>query len=236
MKNILEICREAADLVAVQKPEDLFAGASQQEAVFLSIAKDTLDSLLRYGDWQELTKEGTLHTEEEISNYPIHDFCPDFYSLLNNTIYIKDSSEKIIGSITPEQWMKEKYFNVSSLGLKFKIQNGILKFLTPPPAYINIVFQYRSANVVYDAQNGYQKKSELSKNTDIPVFDEFLVKKGIVWRWYRRNGMPYEEEYNEYVRELKNRFGSGLATQDIKLASCVDPISTGVIINAAKEC
>ena len=236
MKNILEICREAADLVAVQKPEDLFAGDSQQEAVFLSIAKDTLDSLLRYGDWQELTKEGTLHTEEEISNYPIHDFCPDFYSLLNNTIYIKDSSEKIIGSITPEQWMKEKYFNVSSLGLKFKIQNGILKFLTPPPAYINIVFQYRSANVVYDAQNGYQEKSELSKNTDIPVFDEFLVKKGIVWRWYRRNGMPYEEEYNEYVRELKNRFGSGLATQDIKLASCGDPISTGVIINAAKEC
>lgn len=236
MKNILEICREAADLVAVQKPEDLFSGASQQEAVFLSIAKDTLDSLLRYGDWQELTKEGTLYTEEEVSNYPIHDFCPDFYSLLNNTIYIKDSSEKVIGSITPEQWMKEKYFNVSSLGLKFKIQNGILKFLSQPPAYINIVFQYRSANIVYDAQNGYQEKSELTKNTDIPVFDEFLVKKGIVWRWYRRNGMPYEEEYNEYVRELKNRFGSGLATQDIKLSSCEDPISAGVIINAAKEC
>ena len=38
MKNMLEICREAASLVAAQKPEDLFNEDSQQEAVFLSVA------------------------------------------------------------------------------------------------------------------------------------------------------------------------------------------------------
>ena len=109
MKNILKICQEAADLTATQKPTDLFSGSSQQEAIFLSVAKDTLDSLLRYGDWQELTKEGKLCTTCHQSNYLISDFCPDFYSLLNNTVYIKDSSEKVIGAITPEEWMKEKY-------------------------------------------------------------------------------------------------------------------------------
>ena len=236
MKNILEICQEAADLVATQRPTSLFSGASQQEAIFLSIAKDTLDSLLRYGDWQELTKEGYLITYAGHCHYPICEFCADFYALLNNTVYIKNTSEKVIGAITPEEWMKEKYFNIPSINLKFKIQNGMFKFLTPPPSGMKIVFQYRSANIVYDALSGYEEKTTLTKNTDVPIFDEFLVKKGIVWRWYRRNGMPYEEEYNEYQRELKVKFGQELATQDISLAQVDDEFQTGVIIHATKKC
>lgn len=236
MKNILEICQEVADLTATQRPVDLFSEASQQEAIFLSVAKDTLDSLLRYGDWQELTKEGYFITHSGQSNYFINDICPDFHCLLNNTVYIKNSSEKIIGAITPEEWMKEKYFNEKSIGIKFKIQNGIFKFLTPPSEGLKIVFQYRSSNIVYDAQKGYEEKTILTKNTDIPVFDEYLVKKGIVWRWYRRNGMPYEEEYNEYQRELKKRFGNSLAIQDIQLSNTFDEFPTGVVINATKKC
>ena len=47
--------------------------------------------------------------------------------------------------------------------------------------------------------------------------------------------MPYEEEFNEYQRELKSRFGNTLAPQDISLASNLNDINTGVIINAAKK-
>ena len=236
MKNILEICQDAASLAATQKPVDLFNEDSQQEAVFLSVARDTLDSLLRYGDWQELTKEGCLRTSANKTAYFIKDFCPDFYALINNTIFIKDGSEKVIGAITPEEWMREKYFNLASINLKFKIQNGMFKFLTPPPDNIKIVFQYRSAAIVFDQQTGWSEKTELTKNTDVPVFDEYLVKKGILWRWYRRNGMPYEEEFNEYEREVKNRFGSGLATKDIKLASQIMPADWGgVIVNASTK-
>ena len=150
------------------------------------------------------------------------------------TVYIKDCREKVIGAITPEEWMREKYFNLSSMNLKFKIQNGMFKFLTPPPSGLRIVFQYRSSNIAYDA-NGYDEKTTITKNTDIPIFDEFLVKKGIVWRWYRRNGMAYAEEYEEYQRELKSKFGNTLATKDIVLSSYFNSFNSGVIINAAKN-
>lgn len=219
-------------MVATQKPEDLFNSDSQQEAIFLSVAKDTLDSLLRYGDWQELTKDGEIRTIAGKSRYLLADCCPDFYCLINNTVYVKDHSERVIGSVSPEQWMREKCFNLPSLGLKFKIQNGMFRFLTPPPAGLKIAFQYRSSAIVFDEFG--EEKSALTANTDIPIFDEYLVKKGIVWRWYRRNGMPYEEEYNEYEREVKNRFASGLAAKDISLGGAVwDNLPMGVIINAA---
>ncbi|MBR1756815.1 MAG: hypothetical protein IJ738_04545 [Alphaproteobacteria bacterium] len=228
MKTILEICREVADLAAVKRPEDLFNNISQQENIFLSVAKSTLDSLLRYGDWQALTKEGCLTTVCGKSNYAITDFAPDFFCLLNNTIFIKDMQERVIGAITPAQWMKEKYFSSPSNDIKFKIQNGRFVFLYPPERRTKIVFQYRSDNIVWDYKT-LAEKNVLTANTDVPIFDEYLVKLGILWRWLKRNGLDYGEEYNEYEKELKKRFGTELATKDICLAANADIESKGAV-------
>ena len=150
MKTILEICQEVADLAAVKRPNDLFNVNSQQESIFLSVAKSALDSMLRYGDWQELIKEGCLYTIPQQKQYIITDFAPDFYSLLNDTIYIKDVYERVIGAITPTQWMQEKCFCAPDTEVKFKIQNGRVMFLNLPDAPIKIIFQYRSNNIVGD--------------------------------------------------------------------------------------
>ncbi len=229
MKTILEICREVADLAATKRPNDLFDSRSQQEAIFLSVAKSALDSLMRFGDWQELIKDGSLRTIEGVCNYKISDFAPDFYCLINNTIYIKDNHERIIGAITPAEWQKEKYFSHSGTGIKFKIQNGCFKFLTPPVDNVKIVFQYRSNNVVWDF-NTFAEKNEISANTDVPIFDEYLVKCAILWRWLKRSGLDYAEEYNEYEKEIKKRFGSELAVKNISLVKN-NNLSGEVVIN-----
>lgn len=234
MKTILEICREVADLAATKRPDNLFDANSQQESIFLSVAKSALDSLLRYGDWQELTKEGCLRTVEGRTQYPIAEFLPDFYCLLNNTIFIKDSKERVIGAITPEQWMREKYFSSPGNNLKFKIQNGRFVFLTPPAGGMRIVFQYRSNGVAWDFDT-FEEKSKLTANTDVPVFDEYLVKLNILWRWLKRSGLDYGEEYDEFQRELKKRFGAEHAAADICLAHPADNLGkTGVIVNEIK--
>lgn len=231
MKNILAICQDVAALVAAQPPQDLFSGSSQQEAVFLSLLRDTLDSLLRYGDWPELTKEGRITTRAGRGDYLIADFCPDFYCLLNNTIYVRDKAEKVIGAITSEQWMREKYLNCPSLNLKFKIQNGFIKFLTPPQDEIAIVFQYRANTTVREGGKNFVGlgKPSADKNTDIPVFDEYLVRKGLIWRWLKRNGMDYAEEYYEYEKALRERLASGTAGGDILLAGSLPYAGLGEV-------
>lgn len=230
MSTILEICQDVASLVATQKPTDLFDADNQQSAIFLSIAKDTLDSLRRYGDWQELTKEGHLHVFPHKQVYYFNSFCPDFYALLPNTIYIMNTAEKVIGSITPEQWMKERFFNGGSTDLQFTIRNNCLRFLNKPKRPCRIVFYYRSAVIAINENNDgclEEEKTELTRNDDVPVFDEYLVKLGIIWRWYKRNGLPYEEELNEYEKEVKAKFGGGFCARDICLGGLKDNLSMG---------
>lgn len=216
MSNILDICKEAADITATQRPSDLFSNESQHNQIFLGISKSTLSSIMRYGDWQDLTKEASIRTVCNKTVYPIDTIVPDFYCLLNNTVYIKDEKEKVIGSITAEDWMRKKYFDCPDIDIKFKIQNNCIKFLKAPAGGLKIVFQYRSNAVCTDAET-YEEKATITKNTDIPIFDKYIVLLGIVYRWLKRNGMDYSEEYNEYQKEINKKYGLGLATKDIDL-------------------
>ena len=229
MKNILEICQDVANLACIQPPLTLFDKDSQNSKIFLSVAKDALSGLLRVGDWQELTKDGCLVTMKNKKDYFIKAFCPDFFQLLNNTVYIKDSDEKVIGSIRPEQWQKEKFFGDSGLGIKFKIQNSMFRFLQEPPEGVKIVFQYRSANVVFDS-GMFVEKTDITSDGDIPIFDEYLVKLAIRWRLQSRNGQSYSEEYAEYQNECRKRFGAGLFSRDIVLAEDGQKYSDGGIV------
>ena len=231
MKSILNLCQEVADLAAVKQPESLFLSKSMSDEIFLSVAKSALESLLRYGDWPELIRETVLQTYPNRYDYPLEEFCPDFYSLIQNTIYIKDKQEKIIGAITPQQWMHSKYFYDENNQVKFQIQNGMIKFLSLPDYPLKIVFQYRS-NVICFTPKTWQFKSRLTSDNDIPVFDEYLVKLGILWRWLKRSGLDYSEEYAEYERELKKKFSVSYCAQDIPLDySDESPFSQGVKIN-----
>ncbi|MBQ8676866.1 MAG: hypothetical protein IJ529_00155 [Alphaproteobacteria bacterium] len=235
MKSILSLCQEVADLAAVKRPESLFNSSLMSDNIFLSVAKSALDSLLRYGDWPELIKEGILLTSPRRKTYLISEICPDFYALLLDTIYIKDTHEKIIGAITPKDWMKSRYFYDNGTAIKFRLAHNAIQFLSLPDYPVKIVFQYRSSGICSDAKT-FAVKSELTSDDDIPLFDPYLVKLGILWRWLKRNGMDYAEEYNEYELELKKKFAANYSLRDIPLDASADFPNEGVRLNVKVVC
>ncbi len=217
MENILHICQEAADMTASQRPDDLFERNVQHNAIMLAVAKNTLDSLLRFGDWQVCLKEAAFSTVSNQTFYPFDQIVPDFYALIHNTIYVKDNAEKVVGALSAEEWMQHKYVSCHTVDVSFRIENNGIRFLKRPPAGVKVVFMYRSNAVCYDAKT-FEPKSSIEKNTDIPLFDVYLVKLGIIWRFLKRNGMDYEQEYLEYQKELKKKFGLEISAKDINLA------------------
>lgn len=237
MSNILEIAQEAADICAAQRPTDLFDTSNQNDFIMASVVKSTLSSLMRHADWQGITRDAVLYTVDGQTEYLIDNIVPDFHSLVNSTIYIKDTFENVVGAITYERWAIEKQFHVPEIDLLFKIQNNKFIFAKNPGCR-RVYFTYRSNAVCYDAQTE-EPKSQITKNTDIPVFDNYLVKLGIVWRWNKRTGMDYTEEFNEYQRELDKSFAATTAAGDINLAfsdNIFDDPNGGAIVNGVKSC
>lgn len=235
--NILEIAQEAADICAVARPNDLFNSNTQNDQLFASVVKSTLSSLMRHADWQALTRDGVLFTDDGVRDYLIDEIVPDFHSFVGSTFYIKDNIRNVIGSITAERWAREKQFHCPEIDVIFKIENNMIRFLKNP-GVLEIRFNYKSNAVCIDAKT-QEPKSQLSANTDIPIFDPYLVKLGIVWRWNKRSGMDYSEEYNEYMRELDKSYAETRAATTINLANNLDifdEVYGGAIVDGCSKC
>lgn len=220
--NILTIAREAAAVVSTDQPNTLFDKNNAQSVLFLSLLNDTLESLKRFGDWQQLQKEGAFFITDSTYVYPIDEIAPDFFSLMPDTIYIKDSKEKVIGSIRAEDFVKSKVFRTSNNGVEFYLKGNAFHFVSLPPVGSRVIFQYRSNKVVKAAEteNGELVfKERPSKDSDLTLFDPYLVKLSIIWRWYKRNAFAYAEEYQEYLTEVKKAFSEGVCPKDISLVS-----------------
>ena len=215
MSNILQIAQEAADICAVQRPTDLFDTNAQNDMLFASVVKSTLSSLMRHAEWQAITREAVFFTTCGQTEYLIDNIVPDFHSLVGETMYIRDDMRFVIGAISEEKWARLKQFHSPEIDVIFKIQNNKIKFLKDPGC-LKLHFTYKSNAVCYDAATE-EPKSAITQNTDIPVFDEYLVKLGIIWRFNKRTGLDYAEEYNEYQRELEKSFAQNKAAGDIHL-------------------
>lgn len=215
MANILQIAQQAADICAVQRPTNLFNANSQNDSLFASVVHSTLSSLMRRAEWQAITREGILYTNQGQTEYLIDNIVPDFHSLVNGTMYIRDNMRFVIGAISEERWAREKQFHVPEIDVLFKIQNNKIMFLKDPGCLV-LHFTYKSNAVCFDAQT-QEPKLEITKNSDIPVFDDYLVKLGIIWRFNKRTGLDYTEEFNEYERELNKSYAETKAAGDIPL-------------------
>ena len=97
-------------------------------------------------------------------------------------------------------------------------------------------FAYKSKAVCVDALTG-KPKPQITANSDVPVFDEYLVKLGIIWRFQKRSGLDYGQEYNEYIRELDKSYAETKAAADINLGftdRIFGDANGGVVIDASK--
>lgn len=213
--NILDIAKEAADICAVQRPTNLINSTVQNDQLFASVVSSTLSSLMRHADWQAITRDTSFQTHEGQTDYFLENIASDFHSLVNDTLYIEEDLRFVIGAISEQLWAREKQFHVPEIDLLFKIQNNKIKFLKDP-GNLTLHMTYKSNAVCYDALTE-EPKAQITANTDIPVFDPYLVKLGIVWRWLKRSGLDYTEEYNEYQRELNKSYAETKSAGEIHL-------------------
>lgn len=213
--NILDIAKEAADICAVQRPTNLINSTVQNDQLFASVVSSTLSSLMRHADWQAITRDTSFQTHEGQTDYLLENIASDFHSLVNDTLYIEEDLRFVIGAISEQLWAREKQFHVPEIDLLFKIQNNKIKFLKDP-GNLTLHMTYKSNAVCYNALTE-EPKAQITANTDIPVFDPYLVKLGIVWRWLKRSGLDYTEEYNEYQRELSKSYAETKSAGEIHL-------------------
>jgi len=64
------------------------------------------------------------------------------------------------------------------------------------------VFEYQTIN--FCESSGGTDQSAWAADTDVGLLDENLMQMGIVWRFKKKNGLDYSEDFRIYEQKLAN--------------------------------
>lgn len=196
--SLLTVAQAVAEEVGLPAPASI-VGSSNKTAKQLYRLINRAGKRLAKRNWTILQTEYTFPTVASTASY---DLPSDFARFLDLTMWDRTSYWQLRGPLSAREWQVKKSALVASATLRsnFRIKpdTRVNKFFVDPTpsGVVTMVFEYASNQWVKDAANA-NGKTAYALDTDISLIDEELIELDVIWRFLRRKGFAYDEEYNE---------------------------------------
>lgn len=200
-KSVLNIIREVAPRLGIQRPNTATGSTDVQVQQLLSLLNEEGQELAARYDWEKLTKEKTFTTvasEDQglLVGGVILAAADGFEKILNDTMWDR-TTKYALHSSTAQRWQADKATITVGPYSRFRIRQGHLYMLPAPTAGLTVAFEYKTENWVQN-EAGDTFRSEFTVDTDVPLLDSRLLTLGLKWRWRAAKRLSYSEDYQTY--------------------------------------
>jgi hypothetical protein len=210
MATLLSLVRDAWGRLGIEEdtPTAVIASTNNSVKVLRALAAQEGKELARRATWERLTREQTITTTAtQVQSGAIP---ADFDRMIPDTCWNYTENEPMLGPLAPAEWQTLSAGLVGPPDLYFRIRGGDFLILPTPEAGQSVRFEYLSRYWVDTNADGDGDAEDFAADTDEPVLDAELITLGLVWRWLKRQRLPYQDEFNEYdvaVRQVIARDG-----------------------------
>ncbi|HEY1430758.1 MAG TPA: hypothetical protein VGF39_03900 [Stellaceae bacterium] len=209
--TLATICTNIAQDLGIDEPVTPIFGSKLPAAKRLvAQARRALWAIVRRADWAPLVIEYEF-TADGASDYVLP---PDFLSVVNDTVWERTRYWAMRGALSPQQWQRYRssIYGRATIWRRWRIRvpsgegagYGTRFSIDPQVAATDqtsqFVFEYRSAWAVRHADG--TMGPDWTGDDDTAILSEFLIELGTRWRMLRRLGLAYDEEKEEYDREV----------------------------------
>lgn len=198
--SALTVVQEVCLRIGIPRPNAAVSSADPQVQQILAIANEAGQSLASRCAWTDLVREATFTTVNSESQGKLSTLAPGVKYILNDTIQDRDELTTY-GPLSPQEWQHRKSQNFSGPFYGYRIRSGELLVDPAPPAGHIWAFEYVSKNWVCDVEETTTREA-YQADDDWACIDEGLVLLGTIWRWLKRKGFEYGEDFNEYERQV----------------------------------
>lgn len=217
--TLLTICQNAADDVGFNRPSTIIDNTASDAKQLLRFANATNKHISRFHKWNRLVKEDTITLVTSDQDYAL---ASDFYYMIPDTCWNRNTSRPVVVSIDSEEWQFEKGWGVSiSLNLRARIRANQLEFVNTISSDLNgevIAYEYISNQHVLASGASTPSKVAFTVDTDTSAFDEEIVTMGVVYRYKKSKGLPgWEIDRMDYMDELKKLAGRDKANRTVNM-------------------
>lgn len=232
--TLLSIVQHAIINIGVNNPPVLTAVFNSQVPVAqqaLQQAQRALTSLSRRANWTALVTEHVFTAGGQTQFL----LPSDFRSMVNDTLWDRSRYWPLRGALSPQQWQvyKSSVLGTATIEQRWRIRipsgssaGTATEFIIDPVISATdnstLVYEYVSNNCVLSS--ALVPQEHWQADTDTSILDEDLLELGVIWRLMRRLGMSYEEEREEYEREVDKAVARDGGTATLSIAPRRGPL------------
>jgi hypothetical protein len=200
--TLLTICQDAANLIGITAPDAVTSSTDTSTIQLEACANQEGRAQVQKYSWEVLIQEGSHTTVAAESQGAMITIATDFGRFSNQTLWNRTTDRRYYGPITAAEW--QRILAVVSGGITnyFRIRGGNLLMHPTPTAGESVKFEYVSKNWVDTAGGTSANADKFSGDSQTTVLEEELVVLGVVWRFLKLKGLPYDQQFVDYQNSM----------------------------------
>lgn len=234
--SLLTICQNAILNIGVEEtaPTTIVGNSQPVAQRVFQQARRAGESLAKRANWTALVTEHVFTA----SGATMFALPSDFRSMINDTLWDRSRYWALRGALSPQQWQvyKSSIIGTATIEQRWRIRipsgdsaGTAPEFQIDPniAATDNSTFVYEYVSSNWCVSSLGVPQPQWLADTDVALLDEDLLELGVTWRLMRRLGLSYEEEREEYEREVDKSVARDGGTATLSLAPTRYPLFIG---------
>ena len=168
----------------------------------MALAQTEGQEVLERFSWPQTQAEATHTTLAAQLQGVMTTIAPGFSYIINQTFWNRTLTQPVLGPLSPSEWQLLVARTTTGPYSQFRIRAGQLFAYPAPVAGQTWVFEYQTLNFCESA--GGTDQSAWLADTDTGLMSENLMELGVVWRFKKKNGLDYSEDFRLYEQKLAN--------------------------------
>tara|TARA_R100000963_G_C4596277_1_gene71587 strand:+ start:21 stop:719 length:699 start_codon:yes stop_codon:yes gene_type:complete len=200
--TLLTIVQNSCDIIGLTRPSVVIASQDQNVRTLLALAQVEGRELLDRYSWPATQIEKTHTSLAAELQGVMTTLAPGFSYIISSTFWDRTLTQPITGPLSPIEWQALKARTATGPYPSYRIFGGKLYAYPAPSAGNTWVFEYQST--YFCQSSGGTNQSAWAADADVGVLDENLIELGIIWRFKKKNGLDYSEDFRSYEQKLAN--------------------------------
>ncbi len=231
-RNCLQLVQEFCNTRGLAAPNTAVSSTDTQVKQILALLNKGGSAISRRHEWQALTAEATFTTLAAASQGTLVSIIgvnSNFRRILDETIWNRTTQRIVMGPLYATERQGRLAITTAGPWSEYFIRGGILYFDPVPAAGESCYFEYLSNNWTTTA-DAVTSKSRFTLDDDLPLFDDELLLADLEWRWNKKKGLDYAEDFNEFEAMLTDQITGDKTARRKNLDNLQAGLRTGVFV------
>lgn len=224
---VQSVCRNHA----LSIPTAVMSSTNTTVSQLYGMLSELLEEITTESNFTGLTLEATFTAIAAENQGSLDTLAPSgFMHILPGTLFDRTNRRHLLGPLSAEDWQALQALSTPSATYYYRIRENNF-YLYPAPdvsSLPDIAFEYASSWIVRDS--GGTPKAALTADDDLFGLPEYILRRGLTWKWKYTKGLPYEADQHKFYELLNSYIATDGTKPTINVGEKARGLTPGILV------